>query len=319
MKLQVVAIALAIGCAGRQDTSGLSERIRQLETEVAALRSAPAVTPAPAPPKPKPKPRRPDELGDRAPEPTISRRVAELEEQVRKLERSNDEAWTEVERVMFGDVRALDAKLPNQARVTLKPDVSYSVPVTRDHPSDGDDSAKVTWVIGIEVTEPYTRRLLEVAKAIRAAYGKELRIVYRHFVVHDYGVASAMALCAANRQGKFPEAIAELVKLSTRDRAELRIGGVRNALRFLDRIQLDTDVTGSGCKKHVRDDHLFAMQFGMSGTPFSFINGRSVTGAQPEEAFRKVIDEELAKADAELGTRSSKGYYDKLVKRGAKP
>ncbi len=320
MKLQVIAIALAltIGCAGRQDTSALSERIRQLEAEVSALKSAPP--PARPPARPKPRPRRQDELADRAPEPTLVRRIEELEAEVRKLEASSSDAWNELERVMFGDVRALDAKVAGRPRPTLRPDVSYSVPITRDHPSDGDDAAKVTWVIGMEVTEPFTRRLLEVVRAIRPSYGKELRIVYRQFVVHDFGVASAMALCAANRQGKFAEALAELGRLSsTRDRTSLRINRIREALGFLDRNQFDIDVTGGGCRKLVRDDHLFAQQFGQGGTPYSFVNGRYLGGAQPEEAFRKVIDEELARANAELGARSSRGYYDKLVKRGAKP
>lgn len=238
---------------------------------------------------------------------------------MRKLERSTDEAWNELERVMFGDARALDGKPPNQPRPVLKPDVSYSVPVSPDHPREGDDAAKVTWVMGIELTEPYSRRLLEVAKAIRPSYGADLRIVYKHFVVHDFGVAAAMVLCAAHRQGKFADALAELGKRELRDRAELRIGGLRDALRSLDRAALDIDLSGAACRKRVRDDHLFAQQYGMTGTPYSFINGRPITGAQGEEAFRKVIDEELAKANAELGPRSGKGYYEKLVKRGAKP
>ena len=32
---------------------------------------------------------------------------------------------------------------------------------------------------------------------------------------------------------------------------------------------------------------------GVSGTPAFFINGRELTGAQPFEAFRRIIDEEL--------------------------
>jgi protein-disulfide isomerase len=33
---------------------------------------------------------------------------------------------------------------------------------------------------------------------------------------------------------------------------------------------------------------------GVSGTPAFFINGRVLSGAQPFEAFKRVIDEELA-------------------------
>lgn len=32
---------------------------------------------------------------------------------------------------------------------------------------------------------------------------------------------------------------------------------------------------------------------GVNGTPAFFINGRMISGAQPFEAFKKIIDEEL--------------------------
>jgi len=37
---------------------------------------------------------------------------------------------------------------------------------------------------------------------------------------------------------------------------------------------------------------------GISGTPTFFINGRILVGAQPVDAFTKMIDEELAAAGA---------------------
>jgi protein-disulfide isomerase len=37
---------------------------------------------------------------------------------------------------------------------------------------------------------------------------------------------------------------------------------------------------------------------GVNGTPAFFINGRSLSGAQPFEKFKEIIDEELAAAPA---------------------
>jgi protein-disulfide isomerase len=34
---------------------------------------------------------------------------------------------------------------------------------------------------------------------------------------------------------------------------------------------------------------------GVDGTPAFFINGRMLSGAQPFEAFKKIIDEELSR------------------------
>jgi protein-disulfide isomerase len=37
---------------------------------------------------------------------------------------------------------------------------------------------------------------------------------------------------------------------------------------------------------------------GVSGTPAFFINGRNISGAQPFDKFKEVIDEELERANA---------------------
>jgi len=37
-------------------------------------------------------------------------------------------------------------------------------------------------------------------------------------------------------------------------------------------------------------------KLGINGTPAFFVNGRSIRGAQPIEAFTRMIDDELARA-----------------------
>ncbi|MBX3154872.1 MAG: thioredoxin domain-containing protein [Deltaproteobacteria bacterium] len=326
MRKLACTVALLIGCGGRQDTGGMSERIRQLETEVATLKAAP---PAPAP-VPPPRDRLDD--GASADRPSASKKrmpphaslppdVAELQAKVTQLEGSHNEMWNEVERLLFGDVIASDAAVKRgQPRPEPRGDVAYSVPIA-GNPTDqpGDDTAKVTWVVGIELSEPFTRRLLETAKTLRTSYGKDLRMVFKPMVVHEWGIASAMLLCAADRQGKFEQGIAALLAIDLKGvRTDFRIGPLRQRFHFLDKVQAEADLTGS-CKKQMRDEQTWAKsKFGMVGTPYSFINGRYVAGAQGEEQFRKLIDEELARANQELGNASSKGYYDRLVKRGTK-
>ena len=48
-------------------------------------------------------------------------------------------------------------------------------------------------------------------------------------------------------------------------------------------------------KPGVDADIAAADKAGVTGTPAFFINGRSIEGAQPFEAFKRVIDEELAR------------------------
>jgi protein-disulfide isomerase len=37
-------------------------------------------------------------------------------------------------------------------------------------------------------------------------------------------------------------------------------------------------------------------KLGVSGTPATFVNGRKIGGAYPYETFKKIVDQELAKA-----------------------
>ena len=68
------------------------------------------------------------------------------------------------------------------------------------------------------------------------------------------------------------------------------------------------------CKKVVADDKAVLEKLGMNGTPGFFINGRFLGGAQPIEQFKRVIDEELKKADEKIAAGTPVGdYYAKFV------
>jgi len=47
-------------------------------------------------------------------------------------------------------------------------------------------------------------------------------------------------------------------------------------------------------KDTIEKDIAEGNEAGVDGTPAIFINGRLISGAQPYEAFKKIIDEELA-------------------------
>src|SRR5690606_25148160 len=76
---------------------------------------------------------------------------------------------------------------------------------------------------------------------------------------------------------------------------------------------LDTHVH----QARIGQDQELARSLGASGTPTFFINGRNLRGAQPFEAFRALIDEELARARAEVarGTPRSQ-VYEALTRNG---
>jgi predicted DsbA family dithiol-disulfide isomerase len=62
----------------------------------------------------------------------------------------------------------------------------------------------------------------------------------------------------------------------------------------LDRAAFDKCVESREFKAAVDLDMEAAVAAGVTGTPSFFINGRLLDGAQPFEAFRSTIEEELA-------------------------
>ncbi len=50
-------------------------------------------------------------------------------------------------------------------------------------------------------------------------------------------------------------------------------------------------------KDEIAEDMKVGTAVGASGTPTFFINGRQLVGAQPADAFQKIIDDEIKKAD----------------------
>jgi len=131
---------------------------------------------------------------------------------------------------------------------------------------------------------------------IVADYPTDVRMVYKMhpLPMHPNAMPAAEAAMAANAQGKFAAMHEKLMANSaalSRDKY----------LQFAAEIGLDVkrftnDIDTQAYKKAIDAQTEEAMKVGASGTPASFVNGRFLSGAQPYEAFKKLIDEEIAKA-----------------------
>ena len=130
-----------------------------------------------------------------------------------------------------------------------------------------------------------------------AKYGDQVRIVFRQFPLdnlHPNARKAAEASLCAKDQGKFWEMHDSMfenqrqLKVADLKRQAGEIGLESGAFdecldsgRYADQVQADLEA-GTGA--------------GVTGTPAFLINGRFLSGAQPLEAFEKVIDDELARA-----------------------
>ena len=63
----------------------------------------------------------------------------------------------------------------------------------------------------------------------------------------------------------------------------------------LDPVVFETCLSSGKHQAAIKKDIEEGQRLGVTGTPAFFINGRLLTGAQPLEAFARVIDEELAR------------------------
>ena len=96
----------------------------------------------------------------------------------------------------------------------------------------------------------------------------------------------------ANEQGKFWPYHDKLFA------SQQRLGGAelkQYAVELgLDAARFNACVDAHKYAQQVEADISAANEVGVNGTPAFFINGRLLSGAQPFEEFRKIIDDELA-------------------------
>jgi predicted DsbA family dithiol-disulfide isomerase len=62
----------------------------------------------------------------------------------------------------------------------------------------------------------------------------------------------------------------------------------------LDVEQYKKDIASAEVKRRIDTDSKEAEKLGVTGTPAFFVNGFFLSGAKPFEAFKEVIDKELA-------------------------
>ena len=185
---------------------------------------------------------------------------------------------------------------PNpSAKAQPDPSKVFSVPVPAGAPTRGPSNAKVTIVKFGDFQCPFCNRAQNTFLGLERRYQGKVRIVYRHrpLPFHKDAKLAAQASMAAHEQGRFWE-YAELLYKNQRALSRDDLVGYAKQLQ-LDMGQFVTALDSGKFEAYVEADNGFAPTVQANGTPTFFINGRRLVGAQPEAAFAKLIDEELAK------------------------
>jgi len=181
------------------------------------------------------------------------------------------------------------------------------IPVDADGPAQGPSMAPVTMIEFADFQCPYCARMEPVLEELRAAYPKELRIVFRHLPLsslHPLALPAARGAVCADQQGHFWEMHDALF----RDQSALAEEALKVTAR---RIGLDGDafdqcLKSDASEARVNVDNAAAEAIGLGGTPAFFINGRFFGGTAPANAFKAIIDDELARRHESATARAAR-------------
>jgi protein-disulfide isomerase len=159
----------------------------------------------------------------------------------------------------------------------------------------GNPKAPVMIVEFSDYQCPYCHSVEPTVKDLLAKYGDKVSLSYRDFpltTIHSQAMIAAEASRCALEQGKFWEYHDQLFTASKLEKDDL-IEYARNLK--LDDKQFDSCLTSEKYKADIEKDTAEGRKAGVNGTPGFFINGIGLSGAQPKDAFTRVIDDELAR------------------------
>jgi protein-disulfide isomerase len=201
---------------------------------------------------------------------------------------------------MLKSLRVTEARAAYTAKLRQQSSVEILLAPMRfpveagDAPRRGPATAPVTIVEFSDFQCPYCKRAQATLREILARYGDQVSLVFKDLPLtrtHREAQRAAEAARCAGEQGKYWEyhdALYAAPRITT--------DSYQQIARSLG---LEADLL-RGCldsrkfRARVQDDVKQAGNVGASSTPTFFINGILLKGAQPIEAFAKIIDEELA-------------------------
>ena len=189
---------------------------------------------------------------------------------------------------------AFITQLRSKAAVRIMLEPPRQTIAEADSPAMGPKGAPIEMIEFSDFQCPFCFRVQPTLEKVLSTYGDKVRFVYRNYPLpsHPNARPAAEAAQCANEQGKFwpyhDRLFGDPRKLSDADlkQAAVDLG--------LDAAKFNACVDSHKYKARVDADMQAGDAAGVNGTPAFFINGRQISGAQPYEVFKQLIDEELA-------------------------
>lgn len=186
------------------------------------------------------------------------------------------------------------------------PQVGAKVNVSADNDAFlGNEKAKVTVIEFSDFQCPFCRSFWrDTIPQLKKEYidtGK-IKFVYRDYPLdfHPGAKPAAEGAECARDQGKFWELHDKIFQEQDKQGQGTIQFTKTDVVRWAGQIGLNMSqfnrcLDSGKYKAEVEKDVADGTAAGVSGTPTTFINGRSLVGAQPYSSFKSIIDEELSK------------------------
>ena len=190
------------------------------------------------------------------------------------------------------------AKLKAEAKVEslLPPLLLPKVDFVANGPSRGDAKAPVTIVEFSDYECPYCASAEATVRQVLSAYGGKVRLVHQAYPlsIHPNAPKAAEAALCAGEQDRYWEMHDSLLM----NQGALSVADLKGRARALklDLPRFDSCVDSGRMAAVVEASRKLAEGLGVSSTPSFFVNGRPLTGAQPFDRFKELVDHELGVA-----------------------
>jgi protein-disulfide isomerase len=198
----------------------------------------------------------------------------------------------------------------------------FKIPVGTS-PVRGPATALVTLVEFGDFQCPFCAKVEPTLEALRTKYGDKLRIVWKNEPLPFHPRAEPAAQAALDVRAEAGDAafwsLHDLLFASQKDLSDGAIAEMATKVGATA-AKVRAAMSGHKYNREIDADGDVADDFQIQSTPNFFINGRHMVGAQPQEEFEKLIDEEIAKAqDLRSKGTAATDLYGALTKDGKGP
>lgn len=154
----------------------------------------------------------------------------------------------------------------------------------------GDKNAPVTLVEYSDFECPFCGRVQPTLEQVLDEYKGQVKLIFRHYPLsfHPNARKAAEASECAAEQGRFWEMHDKMFE----NQQALSVDNLKDYAKELglNTSNFDKCLDDGKYAQKIQDDIAEGSQYGVQGTPATFVNGELISGAQPYDNFKSVID-----------------------------